>query len=82
MARYEVLVGRLRGLRIDVADLTLITNLYLGQRAAVKFGDNKSELVNVKREVRQGYVLSPHIFSLYSQAVMNELKDMEGVKVG
>ena len=31
MVRHEVLVERLRGLGIDVADLMLITNLYWGQ---------------------------------------------------
>ena len=43
---------------------------------------DKSEWVNIKRGVRQGCVLSPDLFSLYSQAVMNELEDIEGVKVG
>ena len=68
-----------RGLRIGVTDLT---NLYWGHRAVVKDGDDKSELINIKRGVRQGCVLSPDIFSLYSQAVMNELEEIEGVKVG
>ena len=82
MVGHEVLVERLRGLGIDVADLTLITNLYWGQRAVLKVGDDKSEWVDIKRGVRQGCVLSPDLFSLYSQAVMNELEDIEGVKVG
>ena len=51
MVRHEVLVERLRGLGIDAADLTLITNLYWGQRAVVKGGDDKSEWVNIKRGV-------------------------------
>ena len=36
MVRHEVLLQRLRGLGIDVADLTLIANLYWGQRAVLK----------------------------------------------
>ena len=82
MVRHEVLVERLRGLGIDVADLMLITNLHWGQRAVLKVGDDKSEWVNIKRGLRQGCVLSPDLFSLYSQAVMNELEDIEGVRVG
>ena len=82
MVRYEVLVERLRGLGIDVPDLTLITNLYLGQIAVVKVGDDKSEWANIERGVRQGCVLSPDLFSLYSKAVINELEDIESVKVG
>ena len=30
----------------------------------------------------QGGVLSPDLFSLYSQAVMDEMADLEGMKVG
>ena len=36
MVRHEVLVDRLRGLGIDVADLPLMINLYWRQKAVVK----------------------------------------------
>ena len=32
--------------------------------------------------MRQGCVLSLDLFSLYSQAVMDEMEDLEGIKVG
>ena len=80
--RHEVLVERLRMLGVDPADLRVMTNLYWGQRAVVKIGDDKSDWVKIERGVRQGCVLSPDLFSLYSQAVMDEMEDLEGVTVG
>ena len=69
MVRHEVLVEKLIALGINVADLTLVTNFYCGQRPVVKVGCDKSKWVNIKRG--QGYVLSPDVFSLYSQVLMN-----------
>ena len=67
---------------MEVADIRLITNLYWGQRAVVKGGDDERKWIKVEREVRQGCVLSPDLFSLYSQLVINEMLDMEVVNVG
>ena len=39
-------------------------------------------LLLVQRGVRQGCVLSPNLFSLYSQVVMDKLEDVEGIKIG
>ena len=48
----------------------------------VDVGDDKSEWVKTERGVRQSCVLSPDLFSLYSQVFMDEMVDMEGVNVG
>ena len=80
--RHEVLVERLRRLGVDAADIRILTNLYWGQRAVVRIGDEKSDWIKIEKGVRQGCVLSPDLFSLYSQAVMDEIADLEGIKVG
>ena len=36
----------------------------------------------LKGGLTQGYVLSPDLILLYYQAVMNELLDMEGIRIG
>ena len=59
---------------------SLKTNVHWGQRAVMNV-DGKSEWVKIE-EVRQGSVLSLDLFSLYSQVVMDEMVDMEGVSVG
>ncbi|XP_066950764.1 uncharacterized protein [Macrobrachium rosenbergii] len=37
---------------------------------------------HIKRGVRQGCALSPELFNLYSEMIMRDLRDMEGIKVG
>ena len=80
--RHELMMERLRGLGVDAADLRVFTNLYWGQKAVVKIGEDRSEWTEIQRGVRQGCVLSPDLFSLYSQAVMDELRNMEGINIG
>ena len=67
---------------LDGKDTRLIRNLYWEQKATVQIGDKNTEWIQIKRGVRQGCILSPDLFSLYSQRVMDELEDLEGVKIG
>ena len=76
------MMERLRILRVDAADRRVLTNLYWGQKAVVKIGDDRSEWTEIQRGVRQGCVLSPDLFSLYSQAAMDEMESMEGINIG
>lgn len=41
-----------------------------------------SEYTNIKRGVRQGYVLSPDLFIIYSEMILRNLEDVEGLKIG
>ena len=44
--------------------------------------DEKHESVSIRRGVRQGCVLSPDLFFLYSQIIMKEMTDLSGIKTG
>lgn len=58
----------------------LIINLYWKQNAAVRWEGESSRDIKVERGVRQGCVISPLLFNLYSEFMIREaLKDVEGI---
>ena len=52
--RHEVSVERLRTLGLNLADVRLMTNLYLGQRAVRRIENDNSDWIKLERGVRQG----------------------------
>ena len=67
-------------LDIDGKDLRVLRNLYWDQTAAVRVGGELSEYTNIKRGVRQGCVMSPDLFNLYSEVILRNLDESEGLK--
>ena len=63
--RHANLMEMLNRLDIGKKYLRVIRNLYYKQTAAVTVEDELTDLVNIKRDVRQGCVMSPVPFSLY-----------------
>ena len=53
----------------------LIQTLYYQQHAAIRVNSKLSEMVPIKRGVPQGCVLSPDLFSLYSETIIRSLDD-------
>ena len=80
--KHVELLELLRDINIDGKDLRLIQDLYWKQRAAVRVGDELSEWQDIQRGVRQGCVLSPDLFNIYSEMIMREIKDLEGIRIG
>ena len=66
----------------DDKDLRLIQNLYYQQEAGIRINDTVSKIVPIKRGVRQGCVLSPDIYSLFSENLMRTIKNLPGIGVG
>ena len=66
--KHEPLIETLKRYGVDGADIRIIAKLYLEQKALVRVEDEWSGWVNIEKGVRQGCVLSPDLFSLYSPA--------------
>ena len=48
----------------------LLRNLYAGQEATVRTGHGKTDWFQIGKGVCQGYILSPCLFNLYSEHIM------------
>ncbi|GFO08048.1 retrovirus-related pol polyprotein from type-1 retrotransposable element r2 [Plakobranchus ocellatus] len=55
--------------------------MYWEQTAAMRVENKTSTFQDIKRGVRQGCVLSPDLFSLYSEIIMQNLENHPGIKV-
>ena len=77
----EKLFNILEHLDIDGKDLRVIRNLYWDQSAAVRIGGEFSEYTLIKRGVRQGCVMSPDLFNIYSEMILRNLENYPGVKI-
>ena len=63
--KHESLVELLQSLDVDKSETMLLTNLHWKQTAAVRCGGDISEWLDIKQGVRQGCVVSPHLFDDY-----------------
>ena len=52
--------------------IRLITNLYVSQAACVRTTYGRSNSVQVTKGVRQGCILSPTLFNLYTDIIMHK----------
>ena len=66
----------------DGKDLRVIRNLYWEQEAAIRVDNDCSEYRSICRGVRQGCVFSPDLFNIYSEMILRNIEQHEGVRVG
>lgn len=64
--QHDKLIQILKNTGIDDKDVRIIKNLYWKQTANVKIGNSLTNEVSIQRGVRQGCILSPTLFNLYS----------------
>jgi exonuclease III len=80
--KHDSLFQILEKLDIDGKDLQIIRNIYWDQKAAIRIKNDTSDYTSIKRGVRQGCVLSPDLFNIYSEMILRNLEDVEGIKIG
>ncbi|XP_072046909.1 uncharacterized protein [Amphiura filiformis] len=64
--------------------IDLISQLYEDQESAVRTSNGNTEWFKIGRGLRQGCILSPNLFNIYSEDIMREALDgfTGGVKFG
>ena len=50
--------------------ICLLRNLYAGQEATVRTGNGTTDWFQTGKGVRQGFILSPYLFNLYAEHIM------------
>ena len=78
--QHSKIMDTLQELEIDGHDLRIIRNLYWQQTAAIEIENETSIYQPIKRGVRQGCVMSPDLFSIYTEKIMKYIKDMPGIR--
>ena len=79
---HASLMDMLHTIDVDGKYLRLLRNLYWDQTAAVRVDNELSGWTKIQRGVRKGCVLSPDLFSLYSETILRHLNDCSGKPVG
>ena len=67
---------------IDPKIIKIITNLYWSQEAFVRTEDGLSKPIYIRRGVRQGCILSPTLFNLYTEIIFKSIEEAKGVSIG
>ena len=67
----------LKELGIQEHLICLLRNLYAGQQATVRTENGTTDWFQIGKGVHQGCILSPHLFSLYAEYIMEMLDWMK-----
>ncbi|GFO32266.1 endonuclease-reverse transcriptase [Plakobranchus ocellatus] len=79
--RHVELFRMLEKLDIDGKGLRVIRNLYWDQTASVRIEGEHCDFKPIKRGVRQGCVMSPDLFNLYSEIILRNLDGISRLKI-
>ena len=72
--RNEEVWQTLQEMNFDNKIISLIKSLYEDQQSAVQLENGTTEWFPVTKGVRQGCILSPHLFSIYTEGKMREVE--------
>ena len=80
---HGTLIEKLKLAGMDGKDVRIIARLYWEQAAVVRTDQGNSEGIEIRRGTRQGCVLSPYLFNLFTELIFRAIEsEDEGVSVG
>ena len=79
---HTKLIECLKEIGVDDKDLQIIIKMYWEQTAVVRTKTGVSSGFKIKKDVRQGCVLSPNLYNLYMEKLFREIEGMPGVIIG
>ena len=71
---HQGMCNSLGEVNFDSKIIFLIRSLYEGQPSAMQFECGTTEWFPVTEGVRQGFILLPHLFSIYTEGIMREME--------
>jgi hypothetical protein len=69
-------------MRFPAHVVQLINMLYVDQQATVRIDGETSRWFDIKQGIRQGCILSPYLFNLYTEHIMRNVRDAAHTKIG
>ena len=80
--KHDLLFEILSKAGVPDKEINIIKNLYLQQKATVRYENETSQEITIKRGVRQGCILSPCLFNIYTEYLIREaLEDEKGINI-
>ena len=78
--QHKKLLEQLHNIGLDGKDIRIIKNLYWNQTAVLKFENELTPEIPIRRGVRKGCILSPILFNIYSEIIFR--KSLEDEEIG
>lgn len=81
--QHDKLMNTLRDIGVEEKEIRCIQNLYWNQTARIEVNGELTDEIAISKGVRQGCILSPLLFNIYSQRIFRESIEKEriGIKV-
>ncbi|RUS75173.1 hypothetical protein EGW08_017081 [Elysia chlorotica] len=78
---HTKLIESLKGIGIDGKVIRIIRNLYWEQTSCFRIGEKVTDQTSIQRSVRQGCVMSPSLFNLYTEIIFRNINELPGMNI-